>query len=422
LLHTLLFFALSGAPRANPSPAAEPILAQIDWQAHPAMHIPWKMFGRGLTDRGLERRTWRHQFRQTVSAPALADSGVRILLAAAMAAERARSPRQARRLILRQLEYVEAFVERHPERYALASTPALARELLETTDKTVIIHSIEGGHHLLWQHDDAREWAARGVALITLIHLRDREFGGAALLEGLLGPLINRWGVRARRRGSPRGLTPFGEATIRRLNQAGILVDYSHMAAPALADALALSAREGIPPVLTHNDLAIDGPFSITDAQLVEIYRLGGVFSSGLSANDAIAEVARPPLPDDLCWGTLEAWGWQHQRVQRVLQEHVAEIFQIPGLTAADLSEDQRIRLATGWSSDWNGWVSHSRPVAPDCRPVPESALAIDTRGLAHPGLLPQHWQRLEERGVDLRPMLRSAERFLQLWESARER
>ena len=82
------------------SPAAEPeVRAQIDWQGHPAMHIPWFMFTEGLTDRTLAHRTWRHMWRQTVSEPAMAGSGVRVFLAAAIAAERARNPEQARRLI-----------------------------------------------------------------------------------------------------------------------------------------------------------------------------------------------------------------------------------------------------------------------------------------------------------------------------------
>ena len=404
--------------------ASTPAHVQIDWQAHPAMHIPWPMFRRGLTDRPLSRRTWRHQFRQTVSRPALEQSGVRIVLAAAMAAERARSPRQARRLILRQLRYVEAFVEDNPERFVLARSPAEARALLDETDKIIVIHSIEGGHHLLWEPGDAAFWAEQGVALVTLIHLRDKELGGAALLDGLLGRLINPRGARRQRRGDDRGLTPHGEAAIVSLNDAGVLVDYSHMAQPALQDALAISAQHDIPPVLTHNrlDTVFDGSFGISAAQLVEIYRLGGVFSLGLSAIELSPEHASLDAPEEMCWGSLEAWAWHHRTVQRTLLENVETIFSEPGLTADGLTDAQLTRLATGWSSDWNGWVSHSRPThgRAGCRPAEDAEQAIDTRGLAHPGLLPEHWQRVAEAGVDLDPMLRSAERFLQLWEDAR--
>jgi len=348
-------------------------------------------------------------------------SGVRIVLAAAMAAERARNPRQARRLILKQFAYIERFILDHPEQYALARSPAEARMLLKTTDKMVIIHSIEGGHHLLWSPEDALFWADQGVALMTLIHLRDKEFGGAFLLEGRQGAAINKQGARAKRQGQRRGLTDHGRQSIIALNQAGILVDYSHMSTASLQDALQVSRDHNIPPILTHNRLqkAHDGEFAITDADLIEIYRLGGVFSLGLSARKIQPERVLLEEAPELCWGTLEAWGWHHQLVQQTLLNNIDQIFTDAPVS---LTEAHKTCLATGWSSDWNGWVSHSEPMygRRRCHDLSEATLEIDTKGVAHPGLLPQHWQRLQEQGVDLDPMLRSAERFLQLWEQAR--
>lgn len=404
----LLLAALADEPEVH---------AQIDWQAHPAMHIPWGMFGRGLTDRSLHRRTWKHQFRQTVSAHTLEDSGVRIFLAAAMAAERANNPEQARRLILKQLAYVEAFIEEHPDDYALARTPEEARHILATTDKMVIIHSIEGGHHLLWEPGDAAFWAEQGVALFTLVHLRDKEMGGAAIREGALGPMINPAGARARRRGEHRGLTEHGRTSLVALDEAGILVDLTHLSADAITDALTLTAAEDIPPVFTHARLQTvqDDSFAITEDQLVEVYRQGGMFAISLNALPIV------DTPADVCPGTLEAWAWHHQSVVDVLRNRLPEILDDPEATWEALDGPSRTRLSTGWSSDWNGWTSHSRPVygRGSCRGG-WGRLHVDIKGLAHPGLLPEHWQRVQERGVDLDPMLRSAERFLQLWEQVR--
>ena len=412
-------------PEVDQTSVKPEVHVQIDWQGHPAMHIPWTMFGKGLTDRPLKRRTWRHQFRQTVSAPALHASGVRIFLAAAMAAERAKNPKQAKRLILKQLRYVEAYVAEHPERYALAKTPTEAREALARTHKMVIVHSIEGGHHLLWEDGDAQFWAGQGIALMTLIHLRDKEFGGSALLSSGLGRIVNPTGARAQRRGTRRGLTDHGKKAILALNAAGILVDYSHMAPATLSDALELSETHGIPPVLTHSRLGkvFEGEAGISDDQLVQIYRLGGQFSVSLNAQEVGSKQAPVPIPADVCPGTVQAWAWYHDQVQRTLIDNLGNIFSDPKVTLETLSEVQRTQLATGWSSDWNGWTSHSYPVYGRGRchkQVPPNPLDIDIRGLAHPGLLPQHWQRVEERGVNMESMLRSGERFLQLWERAR--
>lgn len=389
---------------------AQEVHAQIDWQAHPAMHQAWPFFARGLTDRQ-PAPTWQHQLRQTVFAPYLEQSGVRLFLAAAMAAERARNPEQARRLILRQLAYVEDFVARNPERFALALSPAQARELLATTDKIVIVHSIEGGRRVLTQPGDAAFWASQGVALVTLIHLLDDELGGAALNGGLLGRMINPAGAKKAKRGEDRGLTARGRQALVELGEAGILVDLTHMSPASVSQSLTLMAEHGMPPVVTHGMLSTvtSGERSFSPEQVVEIYRLGGVFNLALTGL-ALA----PDRPDEAhCSGTLHSFGLHYQAVQEVLAQ------------AEELRGRDPTSLAVGWSSDWNGWTSHSRPVyGPGrCRPLSElsaSPLAIDTVGLAHPGLLPQHWQRLEEAGADLEPMLRSAERFLQVWEQAR--
>ena len=395
---------------------------QIDWQAHPAMHIPWTFFAPGLTDRA-PPRTHRHQFKQTVFTPWLERSGVRIFLAAAMAAEAATSPAHARQLILRQLAYVEEFVAAHSDRFALARSPEEARALLAATDKIVVVHSIEGGHWLLDSPEDAQLWAAQGVALITLVHLRDDELGGAGILPIPIGPAINPRGARALRRGAHRGLTERGRAAIVELDAAGILVDLSHMTRASIDDALQVAEEHGIAPVVTHGALAslrmTDRGF--LDRQVVAIYRLGGVFSLGLDGGHLDPISPTIPVDPDVCRGTLESFAAHTRAVRDLVQRNAANIL---GTGIDPASDAARDRLAVGWSSDWNGWTAHSAPVDGRCRDAADrqDPLPIDSLGLAHPGLLPDHWTRLERDGLDLDPMLRSAERFLQLWEAARAR
>lgn len=418
----MLALALLLAARADeplPTPPDPEVLAQIDWQGHPAMHLTWDFFTPGLTDR-TPRVTWDHTFTQVAYRPWLEESGVRIFVMAAMAAERATSPELARAMIVSELDYVEAFVAAHPEGWALAKTPAEARAILRDTDKRVVIHSIEGGHMLLSGPDDARFWADRGVALVTLVHLRDDEFGGAGILPRTVGPLINPVGARRRKAGERRGLTERGAQAIVELDQAGILVDLTHMSPATVDDALLVTAAHGISPVATHGKLARlrDDELALRDDQVVEIYRQGGVVSLGLSPQNLGPLRTDPPFPADVCPDTLEVFAHHTRELQRLVVANADAI-----LGSDTEASERATRLAVGWSSDWNGWVQHGRPAfgPAGCRPAPEGALAIDTRGLAHPGLLPEHWQRVEEAGVDLTPMLRSAERFLQLWEEAGE-
>jgi microsomal dipeptidase-like Zn-dependent dipeptidase len=416
-LHLLLLAAFADEPPPA-APVDEEVLVQIDWQGHPAMHLTWKFFGKGLVDRA-PRRSWRHQFRQVAYEPYLEESGVRIHLMAAMAAEKARNPDQAKRMILRELAYVEQFVAENSEEWALARTPAEARAILRDTDKRVVIHAIEGGHLLLSGPEDAKFWREQGVALVTVLHLRDDELGGAALLDMAVGPLINPAGARAKRREERRGLTERGKAAIVELHEAGILVDLSHMSPETVDDALAVTGANGIPPVVTHGKLRsiTANEFGFRDDQVLSVYRQGGVFSLGLSPQllDPVAPTLA--IPPDVCPSTVEMFAFHYDAVNRLLLANASELVGAAG----ELTPDQRTRLAVGWSSDWNGWVVHGEPAygRGACRPLSDldDPLPVDTEGLAHPGLLPSHWERMQREGADLEPMLRSAERFLQLWE-----
>lgn len=399
------------------------ILASIDWQGHPAMHLTWKFFSRGLSDRSPHRR-YRHRFRQIAHAPWLEDSGVRLFLMAAMAAEKAKNPAQARELVSSELRYVEDFVAAHSDGWAMAKSPQQARELLMHTDKRVVVHSIEGGHLILSGPDDARFWAEQGVALVTVMHLRDDELGGAGVLPMKVGRLINPDGARKREMGERRGLTERGAQAIVELDDAGILVDLSHMSPDTVDDALAVTAQHGIAPVVTHSKLVTlqHSDLAFRDDQVLEIYRQGGIFSLGLSPQQLDPFHADDETPPEVCPSTVEMFAYHWNAVRELVLSHAQELV---GAPAESLTPEQRTRLAVGWSSDWNGWVSHAAPVygrgrCRDLSLLPADATAFDTRGLAHPGLLPGHWAAMERMGYDLDPMMRSAERFLVLWEQAR--
>jgi len=175
-------------PRSSsPAPTRGALRGHVDWQAHPAMDVPYRFFGRPFRELLPKRKlSSRHMLRQTVYAPYLRESGVRVFVAGAMAAEKAGSRRQAFRLIEEQLQVVADFVDGNGDDFALAKTPAEARRLLTTTDKIVVVHSIEGMHRVLDSRADAEHWARKGVMLATLVHLRDDEFGGSGLNRGVM--------------------------------------------------------------------------------------------------------------------------------------------------------------------------------------------------------------------------------------------
>ena len=395
---------------------AAPVTGQVDLQCHLAMHLALPAYGRG-PDQPLPRRPMdhRHLTQQQMVTPYLAASGARIISTAAFADEATARPATARRKILAQLRYVEDWVGRHADTFALARTPAEARAAL-ADGRIAVVQAIEGAAGLLSNPEDATFWAAQGVVLVTPIHLVDDVYGGAMIAPEGFPSLFNRGALRRQRRDPAlrRGLTDAGRRAVAALATAGILVDLSHMAPPARQDASDLLAGLGAPPIYTHTVL---GAFrqeerGLSDAEVVALYRAGGLL--GLPLNGA----AMDPLPatplDGYCAGTTDAFRLHHDHLARLLDA-----------TFGPLGEDESGPLAIGWASDFNGMVNHFAPKygRQGCVPTPPAdALPFDTLGLGHAGMLPQVWTRLASEGMDLAYLDRSAERFLRIWERAQAR
>src|SRR5687767_15474439 len=89
------------------------------------------------------------------------------------------------------MKYVEDFVQKHADKFAIAKSPGEVRNLVTQTKKTIIVYSIEGGKALIGNAEDAQFWASKGVAFITLMHLLDSELGGSAIRPGIINSIVN---------------------------------------------------------------------------------------------------------------------------------------------------------------------------------------------------------------------------------------
>jgi membrane dipeptidase len=196
-----------------------------------------------------------------------------------MTKESIRDRQKARDVILEQIKYVEAFVQQHPDKFAIARSPKEVRNLVTQTKKTIIIYSIEGGKSLVGSEADARFWADQGIAFITLIHLLDSELGGSAIRPGIIFKIINLKG--AFRSKKKRGLTELGSNAIEWLANAGIMTDISHMHDSTRADALDLMIEKGIPPISTHDAFKPiqNMQRAISEADVIRIYQGHGFMS-----------------------------------------------------------------------------------------------------------------------------------------------
>jgi len=406
----------------------------IDMQMHPTMHVPYNFFGDGfefIDESNPPHLTHLHQFKNVNYADYWKDNkGARIIVAGSLTSEWVARPKKAKEVILKQINYVNDFAERHSEHFVVAKSPQEVRDYVHNTNKTVIVHSIEGAKRLINSLEDAQFWADQGVAFITLMHLVDSEYGSAAIRPGMMTTLLNFKGaVKSKKR---RGLEEKGKQAILWLAQAGIMTDLTHMESQTRKEALAFMREKGIPPISTHDcpKSMKNNARGISNEEIINLYQLGGFMAlpisgveMGLEKADALYAAREDSLvkAGKLCRGSVDSYGFMYEQLNEYIMANTGVILGDTSIAFNDLTEDQKVDLAIGFQSDFNGWLNHSRPRVgkKGCIPMDSTQTyePIETEGLKHPGLLASQWRYLEKKGVDLLPIKRSSERFVQLWE-----
>lgn len=124
-------------------------------------------------------------------------------------------------------------------------------------------------------------WYACGVRIVGFVHAGHNQFADSSR------PSLPR-GERADAQG---GLTPLGLATVRHLNDLGVLIDVSQLSDRAFDQVLAASRA---PVVATHSDVRarVDVPRNLSDAQLDALAAKGSVV-----AINAFSAYLRPDAP-----------------------------------------------------------------------------------------------------------------------------
>ena len=419
-------------PASNEQVAEGEIREYLDLQMHPTMHFPYSFFGKGFEyfEEGDEPKlSHKHLLKNVNFANYWKDNkGARIIVTGALNKENIRNPKKARRQILEQLDYVNRFAENNSEHFVVAKSPQEVRALIDSTDKTIIIHSVEGARKLVNSKEDAEFWAAQGVSFMTMIHLRDNELGAAAIKPSFATKLINFKGTfkRNKKRG---GLTELGKQTILWLANAGIMIDITHMADSTRTDALNFMEEHDIPPISTHDAYRPiqNHPRAINEEQIIRIYQNKGFVSLPISGISLLPYKSSPEVQAVLdtmtchCEGSVDTYKFTYEVLKKHIESSAAEISGIEGRSFEELTESEKVAFSIGFQSDFNGWLDHSRPKygKKGCyKMIPgKDYEAIELDGMPHPGYLESQWNYLEKQEVDLLPIQRNAERFIQLWE-----
>lgn len=165
------------------------------------------------------------------------------------------------------LDAVDEALNRHPDRCGRALAPDDVRTL-HAQGRRAILLGLENGYPLGKDLSRLEAFHRRGIRYVTLCHATDNDLCAACTA----------WAdaTMAVRQSPDTGLTEFGAAVVRRMNELGLMVDVSHTSERTVAEVLALSKT---PVIASHSGAraVADHPRNLSDEQIRAIAAGGGV-------------------------------------------------------------------------------------------------------------------------------------------------
>ena len=140
---------------------------------------------------------------------------------------------KARQIAHMQIDAVEALVQRHPDKFAIVTSPDDV-DRLRANGHVLLAFGMENGAPIGDDLSQLAKFHARGVRYITLAHSATNRISDSSYDRN------HQW----------NGLSPFGEKVVAEMNRLGIMVDVSHLSDEAVADVLQVSR---VPVIATHS-------------------------------------------------------------------------------------------------------------------------------------------------------------------------
>jgi microsomal dipeptidase-like Zn-dependent dipeptidase len=333
----------------------------------------------------------------------------------------------------RQINAAYGFVSRNSSWVGIATTPAQARSLIQQ-GKLALVLAVEvtqlfPSGDFLPQLDELR---GMGVSSVQVVHHADNRFGGAAPIPELMSAADkiellslgsdltrindivcrNSAGSTGKCNGdsylNERGLSTEGSALVRAMMDRGMLVDVAHLSRKAFANVYQIAQQRGNYPLLyshAHMWNTIDPSMErhekyIKPDEIQMITNTGGMVGLRPGPESTVQYGA---AVSNSCQGSTRSF-------------------------AQSLMYAVDNGLKVGFGADLNGFISQLKPrYNPFTCPSDYTQIhnaggptELQTKGLAHVGLLPQLMSDLQAVGTPstyLDHLNRSAENFLQMWE-----
>jgi membrane dipeptidase len=158
------------------------------------------------------------------------------------------------------IDIVENLAQRNPDKFEIPHSAADVRRIFES-GRIALLLGMENGSPIAGKLENLDHFHARGVRYITLCHGEDNHICDSSYDT----------------HHTHGGLTPFGAAMVRRMNELGILVDISHVSDESFWDVMAITQA---PAIASHSSLRHFVPGferNMSDEMVRRLSRNGGV-------------------------------------------------------------------------------------------------------------------------------------------------
>lgn len=165
---------------------------------------------------------------------------------------------------LEEIDSLNRIILRHPDKFDFATGYKEARKKVHK-NRVVAMIGVEGGHMIESDLSKLDSLIAKGMSYLTLTWNNSHDWATSAMDESGAGKTL-----------STKGLSDFGKEVVKRLNEAGVIVDLSHVGEKTFYDALEVTTK---PVLLTYSSVWSLCPVFRTakDQQIQAMAKNGGV-------------------------------------------------------------------------------------------------------------------------------------------------
>ncbi|HMG89749.1 MAG TPA: dipeptidase [Chryseolinea sp.] len=191
------------------------------------------------------------------------------------------------------INMIEAIVQAHPDKFALAKTPSEIEENSKA-GKISLPLGMENGAPIGNDVKNVTYFFDRGIRYVTLTHGKQNQ-----ICDSSYDTLNRSW----------NGLSPFGEKVVAEMNRVGMMVDISHVSDSSFYDVIKASKA---PVIASHSSCRYFTPAferNMSDDMIKALAKNGGVIQINFGASflDSLARVNSKML--DSLEKTLQAKG-----------------------------------------------------------------------------------------------------------------